>query len=256
MSVEAPAGTQVVVRTIRLLKAFEAGNAEWQSGDLAEALDLPKSTTHRLLQTLVSEEFLIRRTDTRGYRLGPAAIALGAEALRSNDLRTLAHPELVELAKETGETATLEVLSGGEVLILDEVEGRYLVSAMADIGTRWPLHATSTGKAILAHLAKDVRSELLGRRLERFTRATVTDLKKFRRQLDTVKKRGYAVANEELEEGHVAVGSVLLGPLDEVLGAVSVGGPVERLPTSRHAELGEQVAQAAVALSRRLGHGG
>src|SRR4029434_2622327 len=84
------------------------------------------------------------------YRLGPAAIALGIDAVHSHDLRTTMHPILNHLAAETGETATLEVLHDGSVLILDEVAGAHVLTSSGHIGTRWPLHATSTGKVLLA----------------------------------------------------------------------------------------------------------
>ena len=99
-----------------------------------------------------------RSTHGEAWRLGAGAIALGALALRANDLVSVARPELESLVRETGETATLEVLVGDEVLILDGVEGPSLVGASSEVGTRWPAHATSTGKVLLSHARPALRS--------------------------------------------------------------------------------------------------
>src|SRR5437016_3844128 len=143
------------------------------------------------------------------YRLGPEAIALGARAVRANQLRAVSRAELEALAAATGETATLEVLVGGDMLILDEVLGRGLIGATASLGTRWPAHATSTGKAVLAALPQAERKGILGTRtrLARHTERTITSAAALARELAEVEHRGYATAYEELERGYVAVGA-------------------------------------------------
>src|SRR6185436_15993010 len=106
--------------------------------ELSSAQGLTKTTTHRLLSALESEGLVARNPRTGSYRLGSAALALGLEALQSYDLRARVHPLLERLAFETGETATLEVLHDGHVLILDEVAGPRVLSSAGHIGTRWP----------------------------------------------------------------------------------------------------------------------
>lgn len=240
----APAGTQVVVRAVRMLKLFTPERPEWQPIELGEALRLTKTTTHRLLGALESEGLVARRPT--GFRLGPAAVALGAQALRSSDLRSRVRPLLRELASETGETASLEVLVDRDVLILDEVAGPHLVAATAESGTRWPVHATSTGKALLAAMTPQERRALLGRRpLSRFTEATITDPAELERELREVAERGWASAVEELEEGYVAVGAALLSPWGDAVGALSLGGPAQRIDAGRLAGLGERLRNAA-----------
>jgi DNA-binding IclR family transcriptional regulator len=241
----APAGTQVVVRAVRMLKLFTPERPEWQPAELGEELGLTKTTTHRLLGALESEGLVARQPPGTAYRLGPAAIALGAQALRSGDLRSRVRPLLRELAAETGETASLEVLVDREVLILDEAAGPHLVGATAESGTRWPVHATSTGKALLAAMPPEVRRALLGEGpLRRFTKATITDPADLERELRQVAERGWASAVEELEAGYVAVGAVLLDPWGEVVGALSLGGPAQRIDAKRLAVLGERLCAA------------
>ena len=145
-----PQGAQAALRAIRLLKLFTVDTPELQLADISSAAALNKTTTHRLLQALHSEEMLERNPSNGAYRLGPGMMALGVQALSSNDLRLRARPLLKRLAEETGETATLEVPIDDTMLILDEVTSKHFVGASGNVGTRWPIHATSTGKALIA----------------------------------------------------------------------------------------------------------
>ena len=158
-----PQGAQAALRAIRLLKLFTAEAPELRLAELSCLSGLNKTTTHRLLQALLSEELLDRNPGTSAYRLGPGMMALGVQALSSNDLRLRARPLLKRLAEETGETATLEVPIDDTMLILDEVTSKHFVGASGNVGTRWPIHATSTGKALIAfelHGRDRLRAEL------------------------------------------------------------------------------------------------
>src|SRR5262249_22134948 len=145
-------GTQAVLRAVALLKAFSAERPAWSVGELARAVGLNKTTAYRLLSALESEGLLERAPGGAGYRLGPELLALGTPALGVGDLRAASRAELQALAAETRETATIEVLVGGDTLILDEAVGGHVIGALPSVGTRWPAHATSTGKVLLAHL--------------------------------------------------------------------------------------------------------
>ena len=183
-----PKGAQAALRTIRLLKLFTGEAAELTLGDISLAAGLNKTTAHRLLQALCSEELLERNPSSGSYRLGRGMMALGVQALSNNDLRRRARPHLKRLADETGETATLEVAVGDSMLILDEVCGRHFVAANGNVGTRWPMHATSTGKAFLAF--DEAGPARLGKRLTPMTGRTITDRDALATQLGEVRARG------------------------------------------------------------------
>ena len=251
MPTKAYAGTQSVRRALALLKEFTDRRPEWGLSELARAVGLHKTTAYRLLTALEAEGMVARSGDGDAWRLGTAAITLGAFALRSNDLVTTARPELEALVRETGETASLEVLAGDEVLILDGVEGPSVVGASSEVGTRWPAHATSTGKALLA-----VEEGTPRRRLRRYTSRTITDPARLARELERVRKRGWATAVEELEEGYVAVGAAVRDHAGRVVAAVSVGGPAARLTAARIPHMARDVVRAADRISRRLGGAG
>ena len=120
-------GTQAVVRAVAILQALGGPRREWGLSELAAEVALHKTTVFRLLGALEGAGFVARDDEHQRYRLGGGLVALAAQALRASDLRTAAHPVLKALAAETGESATLEVLAGDEVLILDEMQGRFLV---------------------------------------------------------------------------------------------------------------------------------
>jgi DNA-binding IclR family transcriptional regulator len=238
---------------VGLLKAFTDDLPEWGLSDLARAVGLNKTTTYRLLMALEAEGMVTRGDQGEAYRLGPAAITLGGRALRANSLRAAAHAELVALAQATNETATLEVLAGNQVLILDEVFGSHVLGNTQSLGTRWPAHATSTGKVLLASLPDDQRESILAAGLPSLTAKTHTTPAALRSELDRARTAGYATAIEELEAGFVAVGAPVRNVTRAVVAAISVGGPSLRLPPERLPTVAAQVVAAAERISNRLG---
>lgn len=246
-------GTQAVRRALALLKAFDDIQPERGLTDLARVVGLNKTTTFRLLSALEGEGLVSKSAGGETYRLGPAAITLGARAMRSNSLYAASRTELEGLAAQTGETATLEILVGTDTLILDEVRGQFLIGATPEIGTRWPAHTTSTGKAILAHLPRSVVQEMLPRDLEPRTKKSITAADRFETELDRIKKVGYATAVEELEAGFVAVGAPVFDHTGSVVAAISLGGPKARFMHERIHELAPLVKAAAARISARMG---
>lgn len=245
-----PQGAQAVLRAVRLLKLFTAERPEMSLTELCAVSGLNKTTTHRLLRALISESLIDRNPSTGAYCLGPALMALGVQALASSDLRRRVRPVLRTLAQNTGETATLEVPVEDSMLILDEVAGSHVVAAAGNVGTRWPMHATSTGKALLAF--DEPGLDRLGAPLAALTKKTLTERAAFTPQLIEIRRKGYAVTVDELEDGFAAVATVIRGTLGDVQGALSVGGPTQRLGASRRAELGATLCRAAARLNPAL----
>ena len=247
-------GTQAVVRAISVLKAFTDENPEWSLTPLARELGLNKATTYRLLTALESESLIVRIPDSDKYRLGPGMVTLGGRALRANNLRAVSQEELQALAKKTNETASLEVLHGAEVLILDEASGQHVMGGARAIGSRWAAHATSTGKALLAALPDAELEETLPSPLPAFTKHTVTSLDKLRQELAQVREQGYAVADQELEVGLVAIGAPLRNHDGAIIAAISVAGPTLRLTGDDIPEVATLVTEAAARISSQLGY--
>lgn len=241
--IKTPRGAQSAIRVIRLIKLFTADRPDMGLAELSERSGLNKTTTHRLLQALLSESMLERDDRAGTYRLGSVLMALGAQALSRGDLRVKARPLLKRLATETGETATLEIPIEDTMLILDEISGGRRVAAGGNVGTRWAMHATSTGKAIIAFSENGMAR--LGERLTPLTTNTVTAHDVLEQQLGEIRRRGFAESVDELEDGFTGVGTVIRGRSGEIVAAVSICGPTQRMTEGRRASLGAMLCAAA-----------
>lgn len=241
-----PRGAQATLKALRLLKLFTPERPELELAEVTRLSGLHKTTAHRLLHALYSEGLLTRNSDTGAYSIGPALMALGVQGLFSNDLRRRARPLLKRLAEETGETATIEVPVDDSMLILDEINGPRIRSAVPNIGTRWPIYATSTGKAFIAFEENGLGR--LGNQLKPLTRRTLVDRTELVKQLGNIRRTGIAEGIDELENGFSGVATVVRGVRGEVLGALSICGPTRRFDVSRRAWMGGMLMSAAARL--------
>jgi DNA-binding IclR family transcriptional regulator len=245
-------GTQAVRRAVRLLKALGSEAGEPTLAELVRAVGLNKTTAYRLL-TALEAEGLVERGNGDGYRLGPELLVLGSRVPGAHDLREAARGELLALAKKTRETAHLELRVGGETLILDEAMGSHRVGTTPSVGTRWPAHATSTGKVLLAALGEDDLAALLTSPLPALTPRTITDPLALRRELRRVRDRGYATGIEELEPGYMAVAVPVHARDGQVVAALGIGGPRVRLDPERLTAIAKALPSHAARISERLG---
>lgn len=253
MTTKAYPGTQSVLRALSLLKAFDDDHPTWGLSELARELDLNKTTAFRLLSALESEGMVARGPDGESYMLGPDVVMLGGRALRANNLRDIVRPELEALAADTRETASLEILSGREMLVIDEIVGAHLVSGVPSLGSRWPLHAASTGLALLAFLPEETARELLPAVPAPVTSHTMTDSDRLWRELLATRARGYSVADETLEVGLVAIAAPVYNHDGQVVATLSIAGPKSRVTPDQVPVIGRQVMAAAGRVSARLG---
>ena len=179
---------------------------------------------------------------------------LGGRALRANNLRAVARPELERLADDTRETASLEILSGKEVLVVDEITGSHLMSGVPSLGSRWPIHAVSTGQALLAFMPPEKAEALLPDMLPSVTARTITDRAALLAELAAVRARGYSVADESLEVGLVAIAAPVYNHDGAVVAAVSIAGPKVRVTPECLPAVAARVVRAAERVSAQLGY--
>ena len=251
---EAYPGAQSVGRAIAILKAFNDRHPEWSLSELSEHVGLNKTTTHRLLAALESEGCITRNTISGGYRLGLELVTLGGVALRATELHTVARPEMERLAQDAGAAVSLEVWNRGQTLVLDEVASRGPAGAPRDMGMRLPLHATSTGKVLLAYRTQAEIDDQLRQPLAPLTEKTCTSPAQLAQALRQIRTQGYAVTKEELEVGFVAMAAPIYDHTNTVIAAVSIGGPRIRLTEERLPELIALLQVTARAISRQLGY--
>src|SRR4051794_4178766 len=174
-------GVQVVHRTAAILTALRGEPDGLSLSQIAERVDLARSTVHRLVAALEQERFVVAASSSRGFRLGPALASLAWAA--SRDVMALIHPFLVLLSQELSETVDLAVLEHDRVLFVDQIAGPRRLRAASSVGALFPAHCTANGKALLAALPKDELERLLPARLERLTPHTITSRAKLLEEL-------------------------------------------------------------------------
>ena len=244
--------TRAVERVLSLLQAFPDNRPKLSLTELAAEAGLNKSTAHRMLSVLEREGFVVRSPESGYFQLGPEMIVLGSRALRSVDVREAARSELEALADTTGADVTLESLVGSEVLILDEVRGRGLLGIDSSVGTRWPAHATATGKVLCAFAGTAMPEPPDG--LMPVTDHTIIYWDRWMTTLSEVREHGHATNIEELEYGYASVAAPVYDDEGRTTVSLSIGGSVHRLTPDRIPALAESVREAASRLSERLGY--
>ncbi|MCF3963444.1 IclR family transcriptional regulator [Streptomyces fuscigenes] len=253
MTTQPGTGTETAGRVIDVLLLFTDGPDELGVSRIARELGLSKAVVHRILQTLVGRGMVALDSETRLYRLGPSAAALGARALREFDLRAVAGNTLRRLQLETGETVTLTALVPGGRAYVDQIVSTHEVKMTVELGRRFPLHAGSSGKCCLAFLPEARREEILAAALPALTDSTPTDAAALRAELAAVRRDGYASSHGERQSDAGSVASPLFGLDGDVRGSVSVCGPRSRFTPAFVHDCAPRVVEAARDISAALG---
>ena len=244
-----PNGTQAVDRAARLLSEVVHAADPVTFTELAEVTGLAKSTTSRLLLAL-ERNHLVRRDDHGRFLPGEMFVSFAWRGGADTSLVAVAQPFLDSLGKATGETINLGVTAGNAVEQIAQVDCAYLIGGTNWIGRPVPLHASGIGKVLLAYGA----AKLPGGELERCTDKTITSEAALRTDLATVRARGYAVTDEELEPGLIAVAAPIRGYDGAVMAALSVSGPTTRMNRDGLPAVAGYCAEEAAALSAVLGY--
>lgn len=243
-----------VANAIRLIKIFSDEFYEIGITDLGKRLLLPKSTVHRLASTLIDAGVLEQNAETGKYRLGLVMFELGSLVRRKMDFSSEAKSFLMALRDKTGETAHLAILDQSSIIYINCLESTNAVRMRLDVGTRKPAHTTAAGKVMLAFQPVEALSKLLTAGLKERTVNTIIDLKEFRRELATIQTRGYAIADEENEIGVRSLAAPVRDHFGNVIAAVSIAGPAQRLTKKALASFVPDIVSASEAISLRLGH--
>jgi len=231
---------------VRLLESEEPVGL----GELADAADLPKSTTSRLVATL-ERHGLVHQAGARGkLEPGPVIMRFAHRGAAERHLVELAEPSLEALSEASGETINVAVPSAHGVEHLSQVDARHFLGAGHWVGRRVDYHCTANGKVFLAYGA----GQLPSGRLRRATERTIVDREALEHQLERVRREEFAAAIDELEVGLAAIAAPVRGPTGDVIAALSVSGPTLRLQDGRIDELQPIVISEARALGERLGH--
>jgi DNA-binding IclR family transcriptional regulator len=249
-----PKNIQSIERAAAILRLLSGRTRRLGVVDLAGELGLPKGTVHGLLRTLQHVGFVEQDEETGKYQLGAALLHMGSSYLDGNELRTRALNWSDSLAARTNESVRIGTLHEGQVLIVHHVFRPDDSLQSLDVGALLPAHASALGKILLAHHAY-AAAELARQGLESFTPATITDPEALERELERVRKRGWAADIGELVNGEVSCAAPILDRRGVTVGAMGVSGPPDRLLAARQprGDLVAFVREAARAVSRELG---
>ncbi|PLR82107.1 IclR family transcriptional regulator [Bacillus canaveralius] len=222
--------------------------------EIAKQIDINKSSVYRILSTLVQYGYVEQDSETGRYKLGYKFLEVSSKLLESIDLRAEAKPYLQELETDTNEVIHLVVYDQGEVVYIEKLEGNETLRMHSKVGKRAPMHCTSVGKAILAHLPSNVVIDILNRKgMPAHTNKTITDKEPFLKELVEVKQNGYALDLEENEYGITCIAVPIFDHLGRVIAAVSISGPTMRMADERLEELKVRMLETGRRISARLG---
>jgi IclR family transcriptional regulator, KDG regulon repressor len=243
-----------VTAAIRLLKAFSDDEAEIGISVLSQRLGIAKSTVHRLVVTLVAEGLLEQNPESGRYRLGIGVFELGSLVRRRMNLSSEARRFLFDLREKANETVLLAIPDHAEIVYVNNLESNHAIRLKSDVGMRRPAFCTALGRAILAFTSEATVDAVLAQPLESRTPKTITDPARIRVGLREVRRRGYAIEDEESELGMRCIAAPIFRMGGEIVGCVGLAGPVQRLSLEALIDLAAPLLETAQAISQRMGH--
>ena len=254
-----PGSVQAIERGCRILDHLSVGKQSYSIQDLSLSLNLPKPTIHRILSTLRNFGFVAQDELSREYHLGFRLVELGHTVLDRIDLRKVAEPFIASLSRIVQETVHLVILDQGEIVYLDkveEVDDQRSLRMASRIGMRNYAHSCAVGKVLLATLPDVELDEIIAQKgLQRLTKNTIVHLEELKKHLADVKTQGYAIDDEENEEGIRCVAAPVRNDRGGVIAAISISGPSVRMTEERiHNKLKKQVMKSALQISKKLGY--
>ncbi len=246
--------SQTVLKALMVLECVADADRPLSAAEVAKRCKISRPTAYRLLSTLATRDYV---TQVNGpyYRLGTQALSLSKKLLDSIDLPELARPYMRELGDVTNETVYLSTLQDTEILYVAKIESTQSIRTSCIIGTRNNLYSTSMGKAVLAFLPAAEQDRLIEKiELKPITARTIVHRTALVEELANIRKRGYAIDDEENEDGVRCVGAPIFDRTGHVNSAISVSAPAYRFPMSRIEEVSALVLKISGAISARLGY--
>jgi DNA-binding IclR family transcriptional regulator len=239
---------QVIARAATILRALEDENSGLSLGQIAQRVNLARSTVQRIVSALETEKLVIAATPNGRVRLGPTILRLAA-SVRS-DFTSFARPFLERLSEELHETVDLSTVKKDHLVFIDQVIGSQRLRTVSAVGETFPLYCTANGKAYLAQLSDSAIEALIGRAYESRTPKTLQRIDALLAELKTARRTGIAYDREEHTLGVCAVGVALHDPLGNAV-AISVPVPTQRFP-DRHTMIAERLMATKRAMETRM----
>ncbi len=257
---EERSGKNPVQSAERIFQVMEmlANGGEMGLMELSTALDLHKSTVHRLLMSLIYMGYAKQDETTQKYMLSYKIVSMAGKVLDRMDILQVAKPYMERLSDLSGETVHLVQREGNNILYIYKIEAKIgTIRMVSHVGMVHPMYCSGVGKAIMAalpeHAVKQIWNESI---IEKKTDKTITDFERMREVLGDAKQKGYALDDEENEKGVRCIAACLYGCRQEAKYAFSISGPTSRMTRERVKELAVDVKKVQEELSRELGYQG
>ena len=222
--------------------------------DIKSALDISQTTAYRILNTLVRLEYLYFNEETKKYKLSRKLLTLGFRTLNEHSLLETVLPHLRDLRDRVKETACFGVLGDEKGIFIEQAQGYHTFRFVLSPGKPFELHCSAPGKAIMAYLPNTVRDRYLSyMTFPRYNDRTITSREVYLRELESVRKKGYAIDNEEEMSGVICVGAPILNYTGYPCGAIWISGPKDRLSKEVVKNTVKVIKEIAGVISNELG---
>jgi len=241
-------------RILRLLDCFTEEHLEWGVTELSKELELNKSVVHRMLVTLENRNFLKQDPQTKKYSLGLKLFELGMIVSTQMDLLNIAKPIIHELSSKTNETTLIHVVNDSKGLCVAIEESTLGVKSTSQLGARVPLYAGAPTKVLMAYLTKEQINNIIDKGLETFTGNTIVDPDQLKKDLKTIREKGFNVSTGEIDFGSKAITFPIRNYKSEVIASISIVGPEFRME-DKIDEYTYYCKEAAELISKKLGFG-
>lgn len=243
-----------IERALEILWIMYKENRELGVTEIAQSLDVYKSTVHRTLVALKKKGFVEQNPETGKYWLGLVLFSMGMQYDRKISLKDVCSPFIKRLADKVGETVNLGILDNnevGKVVIIDKVETDQRLTLVPSVGALNHAHCSSMGKVLLSFSDNDYFDKFIAKGLKPFTNNTITEKEELKDELREVRNKGYAIDKEESEIGLMCVGAPIFDK-NGVRAAISIAGPTQRFQGERLMEIIDAVKDTAQEISRKF----
>ncbi len=243
-----------VENALKILECFTIDETEKRVTQIANELDLAKSTVSRLLKTLLNKGYVKKNPETQKFSLGTKILTLYSSLMAEMEVVKEAHPILEALVKETSESVQLAELEGSDVIYMEQIKSNYPMQIFAHIGRINPVHCTSSGKLLLAYQDVEVIEDILSHDLKKYTSRTITDVDILKRELLEIRGLGYCFIESEFIDGIVSIAAPIRDYNKKVIAAVSLVGPIQRISGDKVPRFINKVVEAAKNISLQMGY--
>ncbi|MGA2101450.1 MAG: IclR family transcriptional regulator [Candidatus Sulfotelmatobacter sp.] len=244
-----------VERALGMLEAVAQEPDGLSNAEISRKLQIPKSSASYILRTLEKQGYLNRDSHSGKYRVGLKILSLSRGALSGIDVRELALPIMRHLVEKTSLTCHLAILDGSEAVYIEKVEPPGFIRMDTWVGRRMRVHATSVGKALVAHIQRERLEKMLAEAgMEKRTHKTITTVPKFLKELEKVRAQGYAVDDEENNLEARCVGAPVFNQLGGIEASLGLSGTIHQVNSQTMPRILEALKDAARHLSMQLGY--